>query len=140
MIRVGETAGVLDQVMASLSDFAQRDLDFREKIRGAAMYPLFVLGLAGVSVLIILLFILPRILATVGDSPALLPWPTRMLMGASDFLRWWGWLLLLLGALGWWRLSIWQATSAGGIAWDRFLLRIPVLGSAFRRASVARFA
>jgi general secretion pathway protein F len=140
MIRVGETAGVLDQVMASLADFADRDLDFREKIRGAATYPLFVLGLAGVSVLIILLFILPRILATVGDNPAALPWPTRMLMGASTLLRAWGWLLALILLAGWWQFSIWKASTAGGIAFDGFLLRVPVLGSALRRAAVARFA
>jgi general secretion pathway protein F len=140
MIRVGETAGVLDQVMASLSDFAQRDLEFRDKVRSAATYPLFVLGLAFVSVLIILLFILPRILSTVGDSPELLPWPTRVLMATSDALRLWGWLVVLIGAFAWWRFTLWTATSAGGIAFDGFLLRIPVLGSALRRAAVARFA
>lgn len=140
MIRVGETAGVLDQVMNSLADFAERDLDFREKIRGAATYPLFVLGLASVSVLIILVFILPRILATVGDSPSLLPWPTRLLMGVSWLVRWWGWLGVLVGALGWWRFAAWRATDAGGIAWDSFLLRVPILGGTLRRAAVARFA
>ena len=140
MIRVGETAGVLDQVMNSLADFAERDLDLREKIRGAAAYPLFVLGLAGVSVLIILIFVLPRILATVGDSPDLLPWPTRLLMAVSWAVRYWGWVAVLAAALAWWRFSAWRATTAGGIAWDRFLLHVPVLGNALRRAAVARFA
>ena len=85
MIRVGETAGVLDQVMESLSDFAQRDLDFREKIRGAATYPLFVLGLAGVSVLIIMLFILPRILSTRSSAACCRP----VFWGASCSLPPW---------------------------------------------------
>jgi type II secretory pathway component PulF len=140
MIRVGETAGVLDHVMASLAEFSERDVDFREKIRGAATYPMFVLGLAGASVVIILAFILPRILATVGDSSDLLPWPTRMLMGMSWFVRSWGWLVLLVGVLGCWRLAIWRASAAGGLVWDGFLLRVPLLGNALRRAAVARFA
>jgi type II secretory pathway component PulF len=140
MIRVGETAGVLDQVMGSLADFAERDLEFREKIRSAATYPLFVLGLAGVSVLIILLFILPRILATVGDTAALLPWPTRVLMAISNLARAWGWLGALLCVGGWRLFSRWRATPAGGIAWDRFLLRLPLVGTALRRSAVARFA
>jgi type II secretory pathway component PulF len=140
MIRVGETAGVLDHVMGSLADFAQRDLDFREKIRSAATYPLFVLSLAGVSVLIILLFILPRILATVGDAPGLLPLPTRILMTVSELLRYWGWLVVLGGIVGYWRWTKWLATPAGRLAWDRFLLRLPLLGAALRRVAVARFA
>lgn len=140
MIRVGETAGVLDRVMSSLAEFSERDVDFREKIRGAATYPLFVLGLAAVSVVIILVFILPRILATVGDDPALLPLPTRMLMGLNWLIRSWGWLVVLAGLLGFWRFLIWRASVAGGLLWDGFLLRLPLLGNALRRAAVARFA
>jgi type II secretory pathway component PulF len=140
MIRVGETAGVLDQVMGSLADFAQRDLDFREKVRSAATYPLFVLALAGVSVLVILLFILPRVLATIGDTTALLPWPTRVLMAISQGLRYWGWLALLGGIVGYWRWTRWLATPRGRLAWDGWLLRLPLLGGALRRVAVARFA
>jgi type II secretory pathway component PulF len=140
MIRVGETAGVLDDVMNSLAEFAQRDVEFREKIRAATTYPLFVLGLATISVLIILIFILPRIVEVIGDSPELLPMPTRILITASYLVTHWGWLALLLGGLGYWRFAKWLRTPSGRLTWDGFLLRWPVLGTALRRVAVARFA
>jgi len=98
MVRVGETAGLLDQVMGHLADFAERELEVRQKIRSAATYPAFVMVLAAVSVVIIVTVILPRVLSAVAENISLL------------------------------------------LAFDRFKLRIPVLGTAVRKVAVARFA
>ena len=140
MARVGETAGLLDEVMAHLAEFADRDIDIREKIRSAATYPIFVLVLALFSVVIILTFILPRVMGSVAENSTTLPAPTRVLMGISSLLKSYGWLLCLglvgagLGFRGWVRRP------EGRLAFDRFKLRVPVLGEALRRIAVARFA
>ncbi len=139
MIRVGETAGMLDQIMGHLSDFSERDVDVREKIRSAAAYPLFVLTLALISVVIIVTFILPRVLGAVADNVAVLPWPTVVLMRLSDSASY-GWLLLVALAAGIWAMRRWLAKSDGRRKFDAFKLRIPVLGTALRRIAVARFA
>ncbi len=139
MIRVGETAGMLDQIMGHLSEFSERDVDVREKIRSAAAYPLFVLTLALISVVIIVTFILPRVLGAVADNVAVLPWPTVVLMRMSDFASY-GWLLLVVLAVGLWAMRRWLAQSEGRRKFDAFKLRIPVLGTALRRIAVARFA
>lgn len=142
MVRVGETAGVLDQVMGYLSEFAEHELDIREKIRSAAAYPLFVLGLAVVSVIIIITVVLPGVIASVTESvgQAALPMPTQILMGVSSFLVNFGWVVLIILVLGIWGFRTWLARPEGRLAFDSFKLRIPVLGTAIRRVAVGRFA
>ena len=140
MIRVGETAGLLDSVMVYLADLAVREMEIREKIRSAAAYPLFVLGLAFVSVLIILTWILPQILETVTESGALLPLPTQILLGVTSVLRTWWWLLLIGIVLLSWGFGYWLSKPEGRLAFDTFKLKVPVLGTALRRIAVTRFA
>ena len=128
MVRAGETAGVLDEIMASLAGFAERDLELREKLRAAAIYPLMVVGLGIVSILVILIFILPRIMGVVGETGAALPLPTRILMGLTETLRsplgiGLG-VVAVAGAVGLWRWS----TTPGGTLWlDTMKLRLPLI-------------
>ncbi len=142
MIRVGETAGVLDEVMGYLSDFAERDVDIREKIRSATTYPVFVLCLAVISIVVIITVILPRVIGTVteGMTVTALPMPTRILLTISDVLRGYGWLIVLALVGGIAGFKAWVARPAGRLAFDRFKLRIPALGTAIRQIAVARFA
>jgi type II secretory pathway component PulF len=140
MVRAGETAGVLDQVTTSLAEFAQRDLEIRQRIASASTYPIIVLSLALVSMVVILAFILPRIIGAIAENAPVLPLPTRLLMGMSDALRWWGWLMALLLGLSVWAFRRWVSKPAGRLAFDRFKLRVPVLGPTLRTIAVARFA
>lgn len=141
MTRAGETAGALDKVMQSLTDFAERDLDIREKLRSAAIYPLIIMGMGLISIMIIVLFILPRIMETIGQTGSQLPLPTRILMAGTGFIRSPGGLLTaiaIVAAAVWvWR---WAHTSVGRFTLDRWKLRLPVIGTAVRRVAVARFA
>ncbi len=141
MVRAGETAGALETVMVSLAGFAERDLELREKLRSAAIYPLMVVGLGAVSILVIMLFILPRIMSVVSETGGALPLPTRILMGLTEGLRSPMGIAAGLGlavAFGlWWR---WKRTPAGRLAMDELLLRLPLVGPALRRVAVSRFA
>jgi type II secretory pathway component PulF len=140
MIRVGETAGMLDQVMGYLSDFAEKDLDVRDRIRSAATYPLFVLALAFVSVILVMTVILPRVLSTVAETVGVMPAPTLVVMAISHFLvgYWWAVLAALVGGVAAFRW--WLSRPSGRFVFDRFLLRLPAVGTALRRVAVARFA
>ena len=142
MVGVGETAGVLDEVMRYLADFAERSADTREKIRSAAAYPAFVLVLAAISVVVVVAVILPGIIATVVDNvgEVALPAPTRILLGLSGALAAYGWLMAIVLVAAVAAFRAWLKRPAGRLAFDAFKLRVPVLGTALRRIAVGRFA
>ena len=140
MTAVGETAGLLDQVMGYLAEFSDHDVEINEKVRSAAAYPMFVFALAVISVVIIVTFIVPRVLGALGENPGTLPWSTRALLGMSDMFRSFGWAIAILLLGGIWLFRRWLATPAGRLAFDGFKLKIPVLGPTLRRIAVARFA
>jgi len=144
MIRVGETGGILEQTSTQLADILGRDEKVKTSMKNASAYPIFVLGLGFVSVVVIITWILPRILATISGGLAMLPWPTRVLMGISAFTRgalttFQGWLFIAAVVAGLYYLRRWTK-SAGRVRWDAFKLRLPVLGSVLRTIAVGRFA
>ncbi len=145
MIRVGETGGILEQTTAQLAGILTRDEKIKTNMKNASAYPIFVLCIGLASVTIIITWILPTIIGTISESGALLPWPTRMLLGMSGFTKAlftkvYGWIILALIGAGVYYLIRWTRSSEGKIKWDTFKLRIPVLGSVLRTIAVGRFA
>jgi len=145
MIRVGETGGILEKTTQQLTSILQRDDKIKTSMKNAAAYPIFVLILGIASVAIIITFILPKILQTIvgGSTSTLLPWPTRLLLGVSDFFQWcvttfYGWAAIILIIIGLWYLRKWVKTE-GRIQWDAFKLRIPIMGSVLRTIAIGRF-
>jgi type II secretory pathway component PulF len=144
MIRVGETGGILERTTAQLASILDRDEKIKTSMKNASAYPIFVLTLGLVSVVIIITFILPNILNTIGGGVAALPWPTRILMWSGDFARSlfttvFGWIVIAAVIAALYYLRRWTQ-SAGRIQWDSFRLKIPILGSVLRTIAVGRFA
>jgi type II secretory pathway component PulF len=144
MIRVGETGGILEQTSAQLAMILAREEKVKTNMKNAAAYPIFVLAIGLISATIIVTVILPKILATIDVAVIALPLPTRILLGVSEFIRalftsvmGWGVLVILVASLIGFRR--WTKT-AGRFTWDRFRLRMPVLGSVLRTTAVGRFA
>jgi type II secretory pathway component PulF len=144
MIRVGETGGILEQTTAQLAAILSREEKIKTNMKNASAYPVFVLCLGLVSVTVIITWILPNILATIGGGVAVLPLPTRILMALSSFGRVlftkvYGWVALGLIMGGLYYARSWTK-SEGRIKWDGFKLKVPVLGSVLRSIAVGRFA
>jgi len=139
MIRVGETGGILEQTTGQLMGILERDEKIKTSMKNASAYPIFVLSLGIVSVIVIITWILPNILATISGGEMVLPWPTKVLLGLSSFLKTYGWLVAIVIAVVWIYLTKWTKTK-GRIKWDTFKLRIPILGSVLRTIAVGRFA
>ena len=143
MVRVGETGGILEETTGQLAGILTRDEKIKTSMKNASAYPIFVLCIGLISVTIIVTWILPSIIETIGSDVAR-PWPTAMLMGLSGFLRniftsWFGWLFIALNVAGWYYFVKWTGTT-GRLKWDTFKLRIPVMGSVLRTIAVGRFA
>jgi type II secretory pathway component PulF len=139
MIRVGETGGILEQTTAQLAGILDRDEKIRTNMKNASAYPIFVLSIGLVSVVMVITWVLPSILATISGGVAVLPWTTKVLMALSEFIKAHGWLLAVTIATGWYFLRKWTQTT-GRIKWDAFKLRVPIMGSVLRTIAVGRFA
>lgn len=140
MVRSGETTGRLDEVLTYLADQQEKDYDLITKIRGALMYPAFiVIGMIGVGA-VMMIFVIPRltdILATTGGE---LPLATRMLMGTSRVISKYWWLILALSIGGFVALRQWIQTAEGRFIWDMFKIRVPIFGFLFKRIYLVRIA
>ena len=95
------------------------------------------LGLA--SVIVVITWVLPNILAAISGGVAVLPWPTKLLMALSQFIKVYGWLVVVVLAAASFYFRKWTR-SKGRVKWDAFKLKIPVLGSVLRTIAVGRFA
>ena len=139
VIRSGETSGKLDEVLNYLAEEMEKDYDMNNKIRGAMIYPLFIMSsLIGVGVLM-MIFVIPKLTAVLTESGVELPFATRVLMGTSAFLTrfWYIALALLIGAfIG---LKLLLKTVSGKYAVDWIKLRIPIFGGLLKRIYILRF-
>ena len=97
------------------------------------------LGAIAVAIVILNLFVIPAFARVFEKFNAELPWQTRAIIGASDFMVAW-WPLLLVGAVGGvFALRHWVGTPEGRLTWDRWKLKLPILGGIFERINLARF-
>jgi len=140
MIRVGETAGILDQTMAQLTSLLERDNKIRTNMKNAAAYPTFVLCLGLAAAAFVITFILPRIIGTISGGVAVLPLPTKVLLNTGNFVQRYWWLILIVIAAAVYYGRKWVGTDEGRLRWDWFKLRVPVLGGVLESIAVGRFA
>lgn len=139
IIRSAELGGELDTVLEQLAKYLERDLEARRKIKAALIYPALIALMSAVTVVVLATFVLPRFKAFFANLHATLPLPTRILLGATDFVSqyWWlllaGLLALVLGVAGVLR------TERGRAGRDRLMLAVPAIGPTVRFALVERF-
>ncbi len=140
MVRSGESAGVLDEILMRLAEARESDDELRSRVRAAIAYPALVLSVGVISVFVILTFFLPRIMHLFEGSTVVLPWPTRVVMAVSTvFSNYWGILLALLGMVVLF-LGRYFKTEAGRMVLDGALLKVPVMGVFARDTDIVRFA
>jgi len=140
MVRVGEEAGQLPAVMTDLSNLLEHEDEVRGEVVGAVAYPAFVLCFGIVTVVILLVFVLPRLFSMLDEMGSALPLPTVILLALSRTLHK-DWIFLLIGTAAVGVGLFWYVrTPKGAEAWDRFKLRIPLVGPVFLSAALGRFA
>src|SRR5215207_1782340 len=139
MVAAGEAGGILDTILMRLATFMEKNDALVRKVKGAMIYPGVITSVAGIAIVVLLVFVIPvfeKMFASVGMA---LPLPTRVVIGMSAFLQsdWWAELLSMAGAG--WSLKKYYATSDGKLAIDRLMLKAPVLGDVLRKSAVSRF-
>jgi len=140
MIRVGESSGRLDRSFDEVASYLAREKQTADQIKSALRYPGFVLVAIAVAITIITLFVIPAFEKLFTAQGAQLPLPTRIILGVSNFAVSWWWAILIALVAGFFAWRAWVATESGRLIWDRFKLRIPVVGGIVHRATLVRFA
>jgi type IV pilus assembly protein PilC len=139
MIAAGEAGGILDTILQRLSVYIEKAVKLRSQVRSALIYPVAVIVIAAIVVAVILLKVIPTFAALFTSLGAELPFPTRMVIGASNFLARYFIFFVIGIAVCVYALRRYYRTYRGRRVIDGFLLKLPILGMILRKIAVARF-
>jgi general secretion pathway protein F len=140
MVRAGEASGSLASIFERLSEFERTRDDLRSYIIGAMIYPALLASVGFASIILLLTFVVPKFASIFTESTMKMPTPTRLMLDASEILRGYWWIGAGAMVLA---FSVWRgytSTVKGRMWWDRFRLRIPLIGDAMLKAETSRFA
>ncbi len=140
MVRAGEAGGVLEDVLDRLGVFLESSQELRDYIKSAMVYPAFLVFVGGISIIILLTFVIPKFAIIFSDMGQSIPLTTRFLLGFSDMLR--SYWVFILGGLGvfYFLLRRYIKTPAGRLRLDQYKMKLPLGGELVRKIEVARFA
>ena len=137
-ILAGERSGALDDVLARYVAYMRRGVEIRRKIRGALAYPLFLLAASFGMVMFLTVYVVPKMSTLFEGFNRALPTPTLIVIGISHFVSehfYWLAPTIILGVVA---LYVWTRTPSGGLAFDRFLLQLPIVKILLRQLAVAQ--
>lgn len=140
LVHAGEVGGVLDDILSRLAINMEKTKEFRAKTRGAMIYPIIVLIAMVVVASIMMIFVIPKLTDMYNDFGAELPLPTLILISISNFMVGFWWLILLLGVGAFFAFREWKKTHAGHVAFDRFILNLPIIGELNKKITLTEFA
>jgi type IV pilus assembly protein PilC len=140
MVRAGEVSGTLDEVLEKVAIYLEKEFYTREKVKSAMIYPAVIGLVALVVVTFLLMNVVPTFVSLFAQQGRVLPLPTRVVLGASEFLQ--AYFIILLAGLGaaFILFRSWIRSPIGRYRWHWFLLKLPVFGTLLQKAVIARFS
>ncbi|MBS1112909.1 MAG: gspF [Nitrospirae bacterium] len=137
MIRAGEAGGVLDVVLDKLNEFLESSKSLKDHIISVMIYPAILIATSGLSIVVLLTYVLPKFSVIFAELGGALPVPTQILLAFSNSLKNYWWIFLAICTAGWIMLKNYKRTDSGRYNWDRFKLRM--MGDVIRKLETARF-
>lgn len=140
MVRAGEAGGALELILSRLADYMERAKALRTTVTNALIYPAILASVAGLSLIFLLTFVVPRFQQMFDDAGRALPWSTQVVVAAGEVLRdgWWMIALAVVGAVWLLRRQLEQPGFRRG--WDGWWLNRPVIGPLIQKVEMARLA
>ncbi|MBM4140423.1 MAG: type II secretion system protein GspF [Nitrospira sp.] len=137
MIRAGEAGGVLDVVLDKLNEFLESRKELKEHVFSAMIYPTILIVTGGISVIVLLTYVLPKFTVLFAELGGSLPLPTQILLTFSNNLKSYWWIVLSLFITGWFIFKHSIKSDTGRYKWDSFKLKL--MGDVVRKLETARF-
>lgn len=139
MVRAGETGGFLDVVLAQIAEFRSREQDLKGRLKSAMIYPAILAALAVAVLVFLMTFFIPQFTKIFDDLGANLPTLTKFIIAVSKFTTNYGLVILAVAGVGGYAGFRWINTDAGRRTYERWLLRIPAVGTVLARFALVRF-
>ena len=139
-VRAGEAGGVLDQVLERIGSLMAYEAEIKQKVKGAVRYPIIVIVGIVVGFALLMIIVVPKFKEIFASANIELPLPTKILLGISEFMQSY-WFILLGLVFGLFiGLKFYIKTPVGMKNWDAFKLKLPVFGNLFLKTAMSRFS
>lgn len=139
LVKAGEQAGNLDVILNEMANNLERDREFRSRVRSAMIYPIMIILMMLVVVTIMMVFVIPKLTTLYTQSDADLPLPTKILIGSSNFMINYWWVIVATIIIAVFAFRKWVATPEGRYNFDSLLLKTPLIGRVIRGTSLTNF-
>lgn len=141
VIKSGEASGRLDDSLIYLADHLKQEYELRSKIKGAMIYPLFILGVFVLVFIVMMVVVMPNLQKSLSQFDKELPAITRFILGTANFFSSWGGVVLIAFLVVSFLLAFWwRKTSRGKALYDRLALKLPLkIGSLLQKYYLTRF-
>ncbi len=140
MVRSGEASGQMAAVLGRLSEHLERQRALRDSAISATIYPAILLGVAVLSLVAMLGFVVPQFEQLFTDMGDALPLPTQWVMALGHAFRSYGLYILVLCAVGFWLLRRWLSSPQGRKKWQNWLLRLPLVGAVLHKYQITLYS
>ncbi len=143
MVRAGEAAGILDEILKRLALQQEKNATIRKKVKGAMTYPMVLIVITVIAFFGLMLFVIPQIgniLTSLGGPDAELPFITKMMLGFSSFMLSYWFIIIPAFIGGTWGLLRYIKTPGGKRQFHKFVLKVPAVNGVIQKVIIARFA
>lgn len=139
LVKAGQSSGKLDTVLLELASNLEKEREFRSRVKGAMIYPLVILTMMLAVMMIMVFFVMPRLMTMYKDSGLELPLPTQIVIGLTNFMLSFWWLMIIVVAVIVTSFKKYISTPGGELAFSKILLKAPVAGRVINLVILTNF-
>lgn len=140
MVKAGESGGFLETILSRLGQYLQSTKEIRDYLISVMIYPLILTIVSGISIIILMTFVIPRFGRIFSDMGQAIPLPTQVLLSISHWVQGYWWVGLGIGVLTYFGFKTYTQQEERKFKWDQFKLRRVAIGDIIKKMEVARFS
>lgn len=139
VVKSGEQSGKLDDALNYIADEMEKDYDMNSKIKGAMIYPLFVIVMMAAIGVLMMMFVVPKLTAIIVETGSELPLATRIMIAISGFLISYWWVLVVIIIAAFFAIRFYLKSKIGREQFDYLILKLPIFGELLQMIFLVRF-